>query len=150
MFLQATSHEFGKTMQEIVTTILLVAMSFTGIPAIETYEAEVEEPLSVQELVSHYADEFGVNKELAHYVAFNESSYNPNAIGDMDITCPLDGKPVRARGVFQLTDCWYGHIPDEDAFHAETNIKIGIEVIAKGRTTCMSQFTTCRNYYNNL
>jgi len=136
-------------MKEIITTISMAIFSLTGIPSTETYERD-EEPLSVQELVSHYADEFGVSQELAHYVAFNESSYNPNAIGDMNINCPSTGKPVRARGVMQLTDCWYGYVSDEEAFDAETNIKIGMEVIAKGRTTCISQFSTCREYYKNL
>lgn len=141
-------------MQNIITSIVVGAMTLAGIPSTETYE-RVEEPLSVQELVSHYADEFGVSQELAHYVAFNESSYNPQAVGDMNITCndkrsPNYGKPVRARGIMQLTDCWYYGVSDEEAFDAETNIKIGMAVIAKGRTTCISQFSTCREYYKNL
>ncbi len=135
-------------MQEIIATISIAAMTLMGIPSTETYTTEVEEPLSVQELVSQYADEFGVDQDLAHHIAFGESGYNPKAIGDMDISCPMTGQPVYARGVFQLTECWYGHVSDAEAFDAETNIKIAMAVIAEGRTTCISQFTTCRNYYN--
>lgn len=126
-----------------------------AIPATGTYIKDEPEPLSVEELVSHYADEFGVSQELAHYIAFNESSYNPQAIGDMDIICndtrsPNYGKPVRARGVYQLTDCWYHHVSDEEAFEPETNIRIAMEVIAKGERTCRNQFSTCDKYYKNL
>jgi len=137
-------------MQEIITIILAGVMTLGLIPSTETYTAEVEVPLSVKEMVTIYADEFGVDQELAHHIAFGESGYNPQAIGDMNITCPMTGKPVRARGVMQITECYYPHISDEEAFDAETNIKIAMAVIAKGRTTCISQFTTCRNYYNNL
>jgi soluble lytic murein transglycosylase-like protein len=111
-------------MQEIITIISMLAITLTGLPSTETYTAEVEVPLSVKEMVTIYADEFGVDQELAHHIAFGESGYNPNAIGDMNITCPSTGLPVRARGVMQLTECWYGHVSDEEAFDAETNIKV--------------------------
>ena len=137
-------------MQIAITTILVGVMSLGFIPSTETYIAEVApEPLSVQELVTIYADEFGVDQELAHHIAFGESGYNPNAIGDMNIYCPMTGEPIYARGVYQLTECWYGYVSDEEAFDAETNIKIAMAVIARGKSTCISQFTTCRNYYNN-
>lgn len=113
---------------------------------------EPQKEMSVQELVTYYADEFGVNQELAHYIAKNESNYNPTRVGDMDITCPSRqsphyGKPVRARGVFQITQCWYYYVSDEEAFNAETNIKIAMEIISKGEKTCRSQFSTCDKYY---
>ena len=137
-------------MHRIITTIFAGVMALGLVPSTESYIAEVEVPLSVQELVTQYADKFGVDQQLAHHIAFGESGYNPLAIGDMNIHCPMTGKPIRARGVMQLTECWYSHVSDEEAFDAETNIKIAMEVIAKGKSTCISQFTTCRAYYNNL
>lgn len=130
-------------------------MPVMAIPTTGTYIAEEPDPLSVQELVSHYADKFGVSQELAHYIAFNESGYNPEAVGDMDIICndkrsPFYGQPVRARGVMQLTQCWYYHVSDEEAFDPETNIRVAMEVISRGEKTCRSQFSTCDKYYKNL
>ena len=151
LYISALRDEFSRTMQSILIKIAILGAPLMGlIPASETYIAEVApEPLSVQELVSHYADQFGVSQELAHHIAFGESGYNPLAVGDMNITCPSTGKPVRARGVMQITECYYPQVSDEEAFDAETNIKIAMEVIARGKSTCISQFTTCRNYYNN-
>lgn len=137
-------------MIKTIITMGVIGASLIGIPSTATYTKAEPEPLSVEELVSHYADQFGVNQELAHYIAFNESSYNPNAVGDMNITCPGKGTPVRARGVYQLTECWYGHVSDEEAFDPETNIKIAMEIIAKGEKMCRSQFSTCDRYYKNL
>lgn len=140
-------------MRKVIITISLVAAFLTGIPSTETYVAEAaQKPMSVEELVSHYADIYGVDQELAHYIALHESEYDPTVTGDMHLTCPARtspfyGQPVRARGVFQLTQCWYYHVSDEEAFDAETNIKIAMEVIARGRETCITQFTTCRHYY---
>ena len=151
LYISALRDELSRTMQSILIKIAILGAPLIGlIPGGETYIAEVApEPLSVKELVTIYADEFGVDQELAHHIAFGESGYNPNAIGDMNIYCPMTGEPIYARGVYQLTACWYGDVSDEEAFDAETNIKIAMEVIARGRTTCISQFTTCRNYYSN-
>lgn len=118
-------------------------------------EKYIEQPKTVQELVTIYADEFGVDQKLAHYIAKNESNYDASQIGDMGITCPqrqspFYGQPVRARGVFQITQCWYPHVSDKEAFDAETNIKIAMEIIAKGEKICRQQFSTCNKYYRNL
>jgi len=105
-------------------------------------------PEDIPEKVDYYADKYKVDRDLAHYIAKNESQYNPKAIGDMSITCKRTGSPVRARGVYQITECFYPEISDAEAFDADSNIKIAMQIIAKGKSTCMSQFTTCRNYYS--
>jgi len=128
----------------IVTTLLVF---FTGV---QTIESQNKPEMTVPDMVTYYADMFGVDQKLAHYIAEHESQYNPLAVGDMNITCPRTGKPVRARGIFQVTECWYPHITDEMAFDAETNIYIAMQVIAKGEKTCRQQFSTCNNYYGRI
>lgn len=97
------------------------------------------------------AQEIGVSPQLALYVAKHESSFDPSEVGDLTITCwnrksPYYGKPVYARGVFQFTRCWYWMYSDEMAFDPKFNIDHAIPLLAD-KKTCMSQFSTCRDYY---
>lgn len=136
--------------------IFLLVSFFTFTAEITKAEAPPPEPpkveLSIEELVTKYAKEKGVSQDLAHYIAKYESRYNPKAVGDLNLTCRnsksyANGQAVYARGVFQLTRCWYPEVSDAEAFDAETNIQIGISIIAKGREHCINQFSTCRDYY---
>lgn len=139
----------------ILLSGLLSFTLLTSIPSTTIYQAEPKEELSVitmPELVDYYAEKHGVENELAHYIIKNESSYNPEAKGDLDIICknprsPHNGQPVYARGLGQLTRCYYPEVSDEEAFDAKTNLDITMGIIAKGKTVCEQQFTTCRNYY---
>jgi hypothetical protein len=80
-------------------------------------------------------------------MARKESTMNPTAIGDMDIVCPETGKPFRSRGLYQLSECYYGHIPDPVAFDPKKNMREAMKIISQGKERCMSQFTSCRKYY---
>ena len=95
------------------------------------------------------AAEYGVPFYLLDYIITNETHWKPHAVGDMDITCKRTGKPVRARGIMQLTECWYSHVPDACAFDTECALRVALPLIAK-KHTCMSQWTTCRRYYSTL
>ncbi len=101
-------------------------------------------------MVTCYARKYNVDQKLAHYVVRNESQYNINAIGDMSITCRYGvnkGLPVRARGLVQITDCYYPSISDKQAFDPVFNLEFGMKLMAD-KKTCISQFSTCRRYYN--
>lgn len=136
-----------------------IALSLAVIPSAfastTIYEAEAREELSVitmPELVDYYAEKHGVENELAHYIIKGESTYNPEAKGDLNIICnnprsPHNGQPVYARGLGQLTRCYYPEVSDEEAFNAKTNLDITMGIIAKGKEVCEQQFTTCREYY---
>lgn len=145
-----------KFLKALACLTIAVAFFFPHQPG-AVAEAPVEQQkqqMTVEQMVTHYATEFGVSQELAHYIADNESRYDPKAVGDKYITCPNKrskyyGQPVYARGVYQLTRCYYPDIKDEDAFDAEKNIKIAMQQIAKGKSNCQNQFSTCRDYYND-
>lgn len=105
----------------------------------------------LEQMVDKYAEKYGVSKELAHYIAFNESTYNPQAKGDMNSICPsgeYKGLPVYARGIYQITRCYHPNVTDEQAFDPEYNIDYAMQLIAQGEKVCKQQFTTCREYYS--
>lgn len=104
---------------------------------------------NIQELVSCYAQKNGVNPKLAQYIVSNESNYDPNTIGDMKIKCPSTGKPVRSRGLVQISECYYPQITDSQAFDPNFALDFGMKLI-KNKKVCEQQFTTCRNYYENI
>src|SRR5574343_477010 len=86
----------------------------------------------VKQMVTCYANKHGINVSLAQYVVSNESQYDINNIGDMDIICktgPNKGKPVRARGLMQITDCYYPEVTDEQAFNPDFNLEFGMKLM---------------------
>ena len=100
-------------------------------------------------MVTCYANKYNIDQKLAHYIVSNESKYKPNAVGDMSITCRSGvnkGLPVRARGLVQITQCYYPNITDKQAFDPVFSLKFGMKLMAD-KKTCMSQFSTCRRYY---
>ncbi len=101
---------------------------------------------TVKEMVSCYAKKNGVDEKLAHYVVENESHYNSDAVGDLHTKCGSTGKPVRARGLVQITTCYYPQVTDEQAFDPNFNLDFGMKLM-KDKKTCISQFSTCRDYY---
>ena len=108
-------------------------------------------PLTTREEVRSYiiekAKENNIPVELALYVADKESTFGQNPIGDTDIICPRTGEAVYARGVYQLTRCYYPQVSDQDAFDNRKNIDYVFDNNLLEGKTCKSQFTTCRHYY---
>lgn len=102
-------------------------------------------------MVSCYAKKYGVSDKLAHYVVENESHYNPNDVGDLHIKCRSGvnrGQPVRARGLVQITECYYPEVTDAQAFDPNFNLEFGMKLM-KDKYKCIEQFTTCRKYYRS-
>lgn len=96
------------------------------------------------------ARENGISEARAVGVAFKESSFNWSAKGDMEIVCnnprsSFHGKPVEARGIYQLTKCYYPDVPDEVAYDPIQAIDLVFERRLLVGNTCRSQFSTCRN-----
>ena len=113
-----------------------------------------QEQMTPQELVTYYAKQYGVNQELAHYIAENESHYVANEKGDLNITCnaknsPYYGSAVYARGIYQITRCYHPDVSDDQAFDADYNVQYAMQILAKGKSSCMREFSTCRDYYHS-
>ena len=131
----------------MMRVLFLAAIAFLLLLPVKSY-ASVPEKEAARTIAKQLALEYGVSFALVDYVITHESSWRPKAIGDMNSTCRKTGKPVRARGYFQLTECWYGHVSDACAFDLKCAAKIALPLI-KNRSSCMSQFSTCRRYYLN-
>ena len=89
---------------------------------------------------------YEVDTELVNYIITNESQWNTKATGDMDIICKRTGKPVRARGLLQITECYHPQITDKQAYEPIFSLDWAMKKIAN-KKTCIREWTTCRNYY---
>jgi len=131
-----------------ISLIATTCVNAAEAPTVEPVKVELKAcDVSVQECVKWFSKEYNVPLERLDYIVRAESSYRETALGDMNIVCPLNGKPVRSRGIIQISTCYYPNIPDECAFNAECSLSEMIHLI-KDPVTCKSQWTTCRNYYN--
>lgn len=151
---------FKKTIKILVGITLIIGSFYInyGKPTMTTYADDISEQnvakYAVPAMVTYYATKYRVGQDLAHYIAKHESEYDPNNKGDLTITChnkqsKFYGQPVYARGVYQLTRCYYPQVTDEQAFDPQYNIQFAMQIIAKGRDTCINQFSTCRDYYED-
>ena len=93
------------------------------------------------------ADEANVQRTLALFIVFNESSYNPFAIGDTYLICEKTGKPIRSRGLWQWNDCAHPWITDEMAFNPIISTNLAMAELKKGIKQCLKLWTTCRKFY---
>lgn len=120
---------------------------------ISVAEAQETAPVAVVSLttleerrayVVEQATKHGIPVERALHVLENEGGYFPTEDGDMDLICRRTGKPVRARGPWQITECYYPQVPDEvtDDFKKSTDYVFDNGLLKDG--TCQSQFSTCR------
>lgn len=120
----------------------------TTTETLEVVRLEGSETPQEVAMVIATAEKYGVSPELAIYMARQESSFNPMAIGDLDIDCPHSDEAVTSRGLFQFSRCWYPHISNREAFDPEYATNKAMELIAtNGKKFCRSQWTTCNEYY---
>ena len=129
-----------KFLSQIVVCALLL-ISFT-----RTANADTIGDLKI--IANKVAGMDGASTTLVDYIITQESGYVATSTGDMDITCKRTGKPVRAKGIFQITDCWFPQISDEQAYDPIWSMDWAIPFIAN-KKTCEMLWTTCRVYYGD-
>lgn len=136
---------------KVIKLALLVVAFISQVTVYASYAPFVEQEkqpcdISIEKCVEWYAKENNIPIERLRYIITNESQWNQKAVGDMNIICKRTGNPVRARGLLQITECFYPEIDDKCAFNAECSLNKMIKLI-KDTDTCKSQWTTCRNYF---
>jgi len=131
----------------VVTVIMLTLTNIVATTLIATSSAMSH--ADIKDYLVEQSIQQGVSPELVLYMAENESHFRLQAIGDMDITCPHTGKPVRSRGIFQISECWYPEITDQEAFSLASSTAFALSHIKKSKQWCMSQWTTCRAYFKS-
>lgn len=78
--------------------------------------------------LSEMATKYNVSESTMHTIVQGESQYNDKTRdGDMGITCARTGLPVRARGLVQITECYFPEISDEEA----RSVPFALEFLAK-------------------
>ncbi len=127
------------TLLTLLTTKFLIASAVTT-NDIPSYAPPKEKTIS--EIIDEKALQYNVSAERVHYIVKKESQYNPKAVGDMNIICKRTGLPVRARGILQITECYYPNISDECAFDARCSLDRMLPVMREDKN-CLSQWSTC-------
>lgn len=92
----------------------------------------------VIKLAKKVARERGISEELFIKVMMRESNASTTIKGDMDIICrninsPYYGKPVEARGLFQITQCYFWTVPDSCAYDALCSINWAADRFKEGK-----------------
>lgn len=118
-------------------------MTFPFTASANTYEMRKAE---IQPKIEHYAKKYNVPVELLNHIVAKESSYNRSVVGDTHLTCkskrsPFYGKPIRARGLVQITDCYWPEVTDEMATDDDFALDFLAYWISKGK--CRTFWSTC-------
>lgn len=87
---------------------------------------------------------YGVDPVLADYVISHESQYDCTKVGDL--TPMKDGVPAHARGCWQITRKFHSEVSDACAFDIVCSTKWALPILLD-KNACVSQFSTCRDYY---
>ncbi len=134
------------------TTTPIIVTPVTKIPEIVAPK-KPETREEVRAYILAEAKTAGVHVAKIEYIVENESRWNRHAKGDMNLICtnkrsPVYGKPVEARGPWQITKCWFPHISDEEAYDVEWSTKWALDIISKSKKDCIQLWSTCRMWYN--
>ena len=76
----------------------------------------------------------GIDPEMAIWITRHESNFQTDVIGDTDKKCPKGinkGKTQRARGLWQINDCYWPKISDAFAFSISSSTEWAMKQIKK-------------------
>lgn len=104
------------------------------------------------------AKKAGIWVDKFDFMMEHESHYNPKARGDQKIDeqgngkctnkkSPLYGKPANARGLAQITSCWFPEISDKNADNYKFAVRFMIDEILKSKENCRIKYSTCDLFY---
>lgn len=100
----------------------------------------IDSAQDIEGQISLIAYMYGVSSSTMSTIINRESMFDPKKTGDMHIICPRTGRPVRARGLAQITECYHPEISDAEAYDAHFSLIFLAESLAAGK--CW-QWTTC-------
>lgn len=138
--------EYKRAVQDLEKVrVILVDMK-------EQLEKKPETPGEVREYILAEAKEVGVHIAKIEFMVKNESKFDRHAKGDMNIICPNKnspayGKPVEARGPWQITRCWFPQISDVQAYDPVWSTDWALSIISKSKKDCIQLWSTCRKWH---
>lgn len=125
--------------------MVVLSLIFFATPVKSQAPIEDEPPLSTKEELVAYATKQAIRAQISPDVVLHiiqhESNWNTEAEGDMNRICSRTGRAIRARGLVQITECYYPNISDVDAFNPKFAINFLISKLREGE--CRSQWSTC-------
>ena len=136
----------------LVCLFVLLTTKFLMVHAVTTNDIPSYAPpreKTISEIIDEKALQYGVSADRVHFIIKHESQYNQNAVGDMNLICKRTGLPVRARGILQITECYYPEISDKCAFDAECSLDKMLPIM-RDKESCLSQWSTCSEYYKYM
>jgi hypothetical protein len=103
---------------------------------------------TIEQRIDRVATAHSIATTTLYNLVMSESSLNPEIKdGDMDILCnsgPNLGKPVRSRGIAQISECYHPEISDDEAYSPEWSLNYVADKIAKG--TIWREHMVCNCY----
>lgn len=103
-------------------------------------------PALPRDYVAAHAAKLGLDVDLAVCIAEHESKFQPDALGDGHLTCPLTGAPQRSRGLFQISDCWHPEVSDEVAFSVTSATEWALSWMKDGHLSEWSTYGSCKKH----
>lgn len=134
-----------KILSYVIFSIFIFSSSLSIISA-ESRPSVCKKSDCIIELIKQTSDELGYDPFIVPIViAQDESGFNTNVRdGDMQRKCPsgkYKGKPVRARGIYQITQCYHPEITDAQAYDPVFATRWAIQKLIDGK--CKQEFSTC-------
>lgn len=102
---------------------------------------ETVEPPTLETLITEASERRGAPRWVVEHIIEKESGGDPLTVGDMHLTCERTGRPVRARGAGQITECYHPEVSDQQAFDLEFAVDFVARAVAEGK--CRQEYSTC-------
>lgn len=147
-FLKHNQDTMKKYIKLFILLVVFIILLITFPPLKTKAEAPVE-PMqwnkeNLSHLIGYYANKYDVSEKVMHRIVAGESTYNIKPRdGDMKITCPRGvhkGNPVRARGLVQITECYFPEVTDEQAYDPEFSLEFLAYHLSKGKGRLWSTY----------
>ena len=132
--------------------VLQLTLATSTMP-IQQNMAEIEGKESVltdtsSSTIKVYLTEMAIKHEIPIermlWIAEKESQWETDRVGDIDKVCP-DGRQMRARGLWQIVNCWHD-ISDEEAFSVVSSTIYAIPYL-KNKPEIWSGYRYCQKWF---
>jgi hypothetical protein len=105
------------------------------------------QPATLEQKIEEVSLKYEIASTTLTNLLMEESSLNPDIKdGDMDVTCVTTQKPVRARGLAQITECYHPEVSDAEAYDVDFALNWTAKEIANHTAWREHQVCNCYTY----
>ena len=160
-FFMPQSITYTAVASETSVTEISAASTTQDLPITAILPPKDESTSTIRQYALNEAKKAGIWVEKFEWMMEKESKWNPHARGDQKIEAnghgkctnkksPLYGNPANARGLAQITTCWYPQVTDEQADDYKFAVDFMIDQILVSKEHCTTQYSTCAEWYEKL